>query len=148
MALTSVLTIAGNLVSEPDLKYSADGKPYARITVAVNAREFDRATKEWKDGEAVFWNVTTFGDLAEHVGHSLTKGMRVIVHGVVKSDSWTDKDSGTKRTDKKMIAEDIGASLMFANVSATKAAPSSGGQQNSGPDGWATPGAIGDDTPF
>lgn len=145
MALTTAITIAGNLTADPELKYSQDGKPYARVSVAVNPREFDRQSKEWKDGEAVFWRGTAFGDLAEHIGHSLTKGNRVIVHGTIKADNWVDKDSGTKRSEKSLQIEDIGPSLMFMNAVPSKEVVS---QSTDSGDGWATPGVVGDDTPF
>lgn len=145
MALTTAITIAGNLTADPELKYSQDGKPYARVSVAVNPREFDRQSKEWKDGEAVFWRGTAFGDLAEHIGHSLTKGNRVIVHGTIKADNWVDKDSGTKRSEKSLQIEDIGPSLMFMNAVPSKEVAS---QSTDSGDGWATPGVVGDDTPF
>lgn len=146
MALTTAMTIAGNLTADPELKYGQNGKPYCRVSVAVNPREFDRDSKEWKDGEAVYWRGTAFGDLAEHIGHSLSKGNRVIIHGTVKADNWVDKDSGTKRTDKSLQIEDIGPSLMFMNATPSKSAPSQGADSG---EAWATPGTpVGDDTPF
>lgn len=146
MALTSTITIAGNLTADPELAYSGDGKPYVRVSIAVNNRIFDRQAKEWKDGDPVFWRGTAFGDLAEHIGHSLSKGNRVIAHGSVKADNWVDKDSGVKRTDKTFQIEDIGPSLMYMNATPSKAAPS---QSTDSGDAWATPGtAVGDDTPF
>lgn len=147
MALTTSMTIAGNLTQDPELAYSQAGKPFCRVSIAVNPRQFDQATREWKDGEPVFWRGTVFGDIAEHVAHSLTKGNRVIAHGTVKTDSWTDKDSGTKRTAMTMQIEDIGPSLMYMNATPSKSAPS-GQAQAASQDGWAQPAAVGDDTPF
>lgn len=146
MALTTAITLAGNLTEDPELRESQNGKPFARVSIAVNPREFDREAKEWKDGEAVYWRGTVFGDLAEHVAHSLRKGNRVIVHGVVKSDSWTDKNSGTKRTDKVLQIEDIGPSLMFANAAVGQSLGRSSSVAD--PIGSDPTGAPSDDTPF
>lgn len=141
MALTSTLTLAGNLTADPELRESkSGGKPFVHVSIAVNPREFDRDAKEWKDGEPVFWRGTAFGDMAEHIAHSLRKGQRVIVHGTVKTDSWTDKDSGVKRTEKRIQIEEIGLSLLYTNVEAVRSAPKQDDfQQDAG---------YGDDTPF
>lgn len=147
MALTTAMTIAGNLTADPELRESQNGKPFCRVSIAVNPREFDRDAKEWKDGEPVFWRGTAFGDLAQHIAHSLSKGNRVIVHGVVKTDSWTDKESGVKRTDKSLMIEDIGPSLMFANASVGQS-KGGGNSTRADQDSWATDNAVGDDTPF
>lgn len=141
MALTTALTLSGNLTADPELKYGQNGKPYVRVSVAVNHRERDQQSKEWKDGEPVFWRGTAFGDLAEHIAHSLAKGQRVILHGTVKADNWTDKDSGTKRTEKSIQIEDIGPSLMFMNATPSKSAPSQSADSAEGS-------YNGDDTPF
>lgn len=142
MALTTSLTIAGNLTADPELK-EANGKPWVRLNIAVNPREFDRESKEWKDGEPVYWQATAFGDLAEHVAHSLSKGQRVVVYGTIKARSWTDKDSGTKRTAQSIQIEDIGPSLLYMNAVPSKNAPDSKGAD----DAWSS-GAVSDETPF
>ena len=145
MALTTAMTIAGNLTADPELRESQNGKPFCRVSIAVNPREFDRDAKEWKDGEAVFWPAVAFGDLAQHIAHSLRRGNRVIAHGVVKTDSWTDKDTGTKRTEKSMMLEDIGPSLMFANASVGQSA---GRADSPASDEWASAATSDEDTPF
>jgi single-strand DNA-binding protein len=143
LALTTALTIAGNLTADPELRESQGGKAYVRFTVAANPRQFNRETKEWEDGEAVFQRCVAFGTLAEHVGHSLRKGQRVIAQGTMKAESWTDKDSGTKRTEKILQCEDVGLSLVHSNAEATKSAPRQ--DADSQADTWA---ANDDDTPF
>lgn len=145
MALTTAITIAGNLTADPELRQTKQGKPVVNVSIAVNPREYDQANKEWVDGEPVFWRGSAFGDLAEHIAHSLSKGNRVIAHGTVKASTWTDKDSGTKRTEKEFRIEELGLSLAFTNATATREAPKSEAQSQ---DDWNTPGAFGDDTPF
>lgn len=149
MALVSTLTIGGNLTSDPELRQDRNGKSFVRINIAANPRVRNKQTGEWEDGKAVYMKAVAFGDLAEHVASTLTKGMRVIAHGTLQQDEWEDKDTGTKRTDKSLVMEDCGPSLMFSAF--TKSA---GGRQradsnqSAGGGDWATPGAFGDDTPF
>lgn len=142
--LTHALTLGGNLTADPDLR-EGKGKPWVVVRFAVNPREYDRDSKEWKDGEPVYWEGTAFGDLAEHIAHSLSKGDRVIVHGNVKSRSWNDTNSGTKRTAISIQIEDIGPSLLYSNASASKSAPRKSADTA---DQWSGGAQVDDDTPF
>ena len=51
--------------------------------------------------------VVMFGDLAQEVGHTLHKGQRVAIHGKLRLDSWTDRESGKPRKQHKIIADQI-----------------------------------------
>lgn len=146
MALTTAITIAGNLTYDPELRQTQQGKAVVNITVAVNPRVYDQDTKEWKDGEAVFWKCSAFQNVAEHIAHSLKKGNRVIIHGTVKPNTWTDKTTNLQRTDNIIMIDEIGLSLAWTNVQAVQSAPQ-GQAQTSSDDGWNTTG-FGDDTPF
>lgn len=142
--LTHAISLAGNLTQDPDLR-EGNGKPWVIVRIAVNPREYDREAKEWKDGEPVYWEGTAFGDMAEHIAHSLSRGQRVMVHGNVKSRSWTDKDSQTKRTALSIQIEDIGPSLLYMNATPSKSAPRKSADTA---DQWAGGGQVDDDTPF
>ena len=144
MALTTAITIAGNLTYDPELRQTQQGKAVVNITVAVNPRVYDQDTKEWKDGEAVFWKCSAFQNVAEHIAHSLKKGNRVIIHGTVKPNTWTDKTTNLQRTDNIIMIDEIGLSLAWTNVQAVQSAPQA---QTGSDDGWNTTG-FGDDTPF
>lgn len=149
MALTTSLTIVGNLTNDPELRSTREGKPVVNITMAANPRSFNRDTKEWEDGEPIFYKGVAFGNLAEHIGGSLNKGDRVLAYGTIKTDSWTDKDSGTKRTAHVLQIEEIGASLQFTNVQTVKSAPNSAPAQSQGQsqESWSGSGDF-DNTPF
>lgn len=146
MALTTAITIVGNATYDPDLKQTSQGKPVVNLTVAVNPRTFNRDTNQWEDGEPVFYKASAFGNLAEHIAGSVTKGTRVLVHGTMKDNSWTEKDSGVKRTEKVILIEEIGLSLQFTHAQTVQGAPRGGGQPpvDSQHDSWATQ----DDTPW
>ena len=87
MAGETIITLVGNLTADPELRFTPSGAPVANFTVASTPRTFDRTTSEWKDGEAMFINCSVWRRAAENVAESLTKGMRVIVQGRLKSRS-------------------------------------------------------------
>ncbi|MET9943246.1 single-stranded DNA-binding protein, partial [Streptomyces halstedii] len=97
MAGETVITIVGNLVDDPELKFTPAGHPVAKFRIASTPRTFDRQTNEWKDGESLFLTVTAWRSLAENVAGSLQRGMRVIVQGALKQRSYEDRE-GVKRT--------------------------------------------------
>lgn len=145
MALTSAITIAGNLTYDPELRQTGQGKPVVNITVAVNPRVYDQETKEWKDGEALFYKCSAFQNTAEHIAHSLKKGQRVIVYGTMKPNTWTDKTSGVLKTENIIMIDEIGLSLAWTNVQAVQNAPRGQVADNSGGDGWNV---TGEETPW
>lgn len=148
MALTTAITIAGNVTFDPELRQTREGKAVVNLTVAVNPRSFNRDKNEWEDGEPVFYKASAFANLAEHIAGSIKKGYRVILHGNMKSNSWTDKDSGTKRTENVILIEEIGLSLQFTNAQPVQSAPVRGqATPDQAADAWATGGAN-DPTPW
>jgi len=75
------ITIAGNLVDDPELRFTPAGQPVARFRVASTPRFRDNATGEWKDGDSLFLTCNVWRQAAENVAESLQRGMRVIVSG-------------------------------------------------------------------
>ena len=61
--MVAKLTLVGNLGVEPEVRYSADGKPVVSFRVASNFRKRDADTREWVDATN-WYRVTTFGRLA------------------------------------------------------------------------------------
>jgi single-strand DNA-binding protein len=111
----TVLTIAGNLTADPELRISAGGTSITRLTVASTPRAIDKRTGEWTDGTTLFLRVTAFGALADHAKTSLHKGDRVIVTGNLRARQW-ENDDGTRGSSIELVADDIGAALKFATV--------------------------------
>jgi len=149
MAGETVITVVGNLTSDPELRYTQNGKAVANFSIASTPRTFDRQSNEWKDGEALFLRSSAWGDLGEHCASTLTKGSRVIAQGRLKQRSYETKQ-GEKRTSMELEIDEIGPSLRYATAQVTRAS-SGGGQGGGAPSGgsgsgdaWAsaTPGAA------
>src|SRR5262250_1279046 len=126
------ITIAGNLVDDPELRYTPTGQAVARFRVASTPRTFDRQTNEWKDGESLFLSCSVWRQAAENVAESLQRGMRVIVQGRLKSRSYDDRE-GNKRTVFEIDVDEVGPSLRSATAKVTRAMRS--GPGGSGGDG-------------
>ena len=92
MAGETVITVVGNLTSDPELRYTQNGLAVANFTIASTPRSFDRASNDWKDGDALFLRASVWREFAEHVAGSLTKGSRVIATGRLKQRSYETKE--------------------------------------------------------
>ncbi|MFD8567066.1 single-stranded DNA-binding protein [Streptomyces sp. NPDC059639] len=148
MAGETVITVVGNLVDDPELRFTPSGAAVAKFRVASTPRTFDRQTNEWKDGESLFLTCSVWRQAAENVAESLQRGMRVIVQGRLKQRSYEDRE-GVKRTVYELDVDEVGASLRSATAKVTKTSGGGGrggqggyggggggGQQGGGGGGW------------
>ena len=169
------ITIVGNLVDDPELRFTPAGQPVARFRIASTPRFRDNASGEWKDGDSLFLTCNVWRQAAENVAESLQRGMRVIVNGRLRQRSYETKE-GEKRTVYEVEVDDVGPSLRNASAKVNKVArtggpgggggygggggggggssqggggsrPSGGGQEA---DPWASdsPGGYSDEPPF
>jgi single-strand DNA-binding protein len=145
MAGETVITVVGNLVDDPELRFTPSGAAVAKFRVASTPRTFDRQTNEWKDGESLFLTCSVWRQAAENVAESLQRGMRVIVQGRLKQRSYDDRD-GVKRTVYELDVDEVGASLRSATAKVTKTSGGGGrggqqggygGGQGQGGGGWS-----------
>src|SRR5258707_1019139 len=132
------ITIAGNLVDDPELRFTPAGQPVARFRVASTPRFRDNSTGEWKDGDSLFLTCNVWRQAAGDVAESLTRGMRVIVSGRLRQRSYETKE-GEKRTVYEVEVDDVGPSLRNASAKVNRVARSGagdggygGGQRSSG----------------
>ncbi|MEV5310759.1 single-strand DNA-binding protein [Streptomyces glaucescens] len=130
MAGETVITVIGNLVDDPELRFTPSGAAVAKFRVASTPRTFDRQTNEWKDGESLFLTCSVWRQAAENVAESLQRGMRVIVQGRLKQRSYEDRE-GVKRTVFELDVEEVGPSLRNATAKVTKTS-GRGGQGGQG----------------
>ena len=146
MAGETIITVVGNLTADPELRFTPSGAPVANFTVASTPRTFDRHSGEWKDGDAMFLNCAVWRQPAENVAESLSKGMRVIVQGRLRSRSYETRE-GEKRTVFEVEVEEIGPSLRYATAKVTRTSSGGGnyggGQSSSGGSNWGGGGGGG-----
>src|ERR1700710_844943 len=131
MAGETVITVVGNLTSDPELRYTQNGLAVANFTIASTPRSFDRASNDWKDGEALFLRASVWREFAEHVAGSLTKGSRVIATGRLKQRSYETKE-GEKRTSIELEVVEIGPSRRYAPAHGPRSASSREGAARGG----------------
>jgi single-strand DNA-binding protein len=160
------ITIAGNLVDDPELRFTPSGQPVANFRVASTPRYRDNASGEWKDGDSLFLTCNVWRQAAENVAESLQRGMRVIVSGRLRQRSYETKE-GDRRTVYEVEVDDVGPSLRNASAKVNRATrngsgngqggtagrPASGGgqpQQGGESDPWASDSSGGytDEPPF
>ena len=155
MSGETIITVCGNLVDDPELRFTPSGAAVAKFRLASTPRTFDKQANEWRDGESLFLTCSVWRQAAENVGESLQKGMRVIVQGRLKQRSYEDRE-GVKRTVYELDVEELGPSLRSATAQVTKAGGSGRGKQDAyraasaqssregREDPWATSGAAAD----
>src|SRR5271169_4691769 len=120
------ITIAGNLVDDPELRFTPAGQPVARFRVASTPRFRDNSTGEWKDGDSLFLTCNVWRQAAENVAESLQRGMRVIVSGRLRQRSYETKE-GEKRTVYEIEVDEVGPSLRNASAKVSRSTRSGGG---------------------
>jgi single-strand DNA-binding protein len=136
------ITIIGNLVNDPELRYTPTGQAVATFRVASTPRFMDRATNEWKDGESLFLSCNVWRQAAENVAESLQRGMRVIVSGRLKQRSYETRE-GEKRTVYEIEVDDVGPSLRNASAKVSRSSRASGGGGFGGQSGQGGQGGYG-----
>jgi len=133
--MSNSVTLVGNLVEDPELRFTASGVAMARIRIAVSRRYQDR-DGNWQE-ESSFFGGTVWRDHAENVAESLTKGTRVMLSGRLKQRQW-ETNEGEKRSVVEIDIQEIGPSLRWATASVTRTPRSGdGGSGNYGGGGSA-----------
>jgi single-strand DNA-binding protein len=156
-----IMTIIGNATSDAELRFTPSGAAVAAFTVAVTPRT--KKGDSWVDGDTTFFRCTAWREMAEQVAETVTKGMRLIVHGRFKTREY-EKD-GQKRISVEIEVDEVGPSLRYATAKVNKMQRSggsqpSGGGSSGGDDPWSTSGTskpaqtggfgggFGDEPPF
>jgi single-strand DNA-binding protein len=132
---TNTVTIIGNLVEDPELRFTPSGVAMAKIRVAVNRRWRDK-NNEWQE-ETSFFGGTCWREAAENVAESLQKGARVIIAGSLEQRSWETQD-GDRRSIVELRIDEIGPSLRWATASVTRTAKSGDGNWGGGGGGGSS----------
>lgn len=152
MAGEPLITVVGNLVADPEPRVSQAGKSWVTFRIASTPRVRDRQSGDWADGEPLYLGCRAYGEYADNIASSLTKGMRVLVQGRLTQRSYTD-NQGQQRTSLDLEVEEIGPSLRWASAQVTRGASRGqggfAGGQPAGQPGWGQPAAPrGGDNPW
>jgi single-strand DNA-binding protein len=107
----SPITHHGRLTRDVEIRFSKAGTAIGSTSIAVNERKKDEKGN-WVDGDASFFNVVAFGQMAEMMAETLAKGDLVLATGEEKQRNYETKE-GEKRTSYKMYLNDIGPSLKW-----------------------------------
>jgi single-strand DNA-binding protein len=134
------ITVVGNLVDDPELRFTTSGAAVVKFRVASTPRTFDRTTNEWRDGDALFLSCTAWKQYAENIAESLQCGTRVIVKGSLVQRSYETRE-GEKRTVLELLVDEVGPALRYGIAKFTKTAKSGGGD-------YRTTGVAGPDDPW
>jgi single-strand DNA-binding protein len=156
MAGDTVITVIGNLTSDPELRFTPSGAAVTNFTIASTPRSFDKASGEWKDGEGLFMRCSIWRQAAENAAETLIRGARVIAQGRLVQRSYETKE-GEKRTVVELQVDEVGPSLKYATAKINKVSRGSDGSfasaSSGGPadDPWGSAPAAGsggnDETP-
>ncbi len=152
MAGEPLITVVGNLVADPEPRVSQAGKSWVTFRIASTPRVRDRQSGDWSDGEPLWLGCRAYGEYADNIASSLTKGMRVIVQGRLTQRSYTD-NQGQQRTSLDLEVEEVGPSLRFATASVTRGQSRGqgggfGGGQPSGQSSWGQSQSSQSDNPW
>src|SRR5215469_3054273 len=97
--------LVGNLGKDPEVKFTPNGVPVAKFSLATNERYKDKAG-EWQD-RTEWHNIVAWQRLAEIVGEYVKKGSKIYIEGRLQTSSWEDKQSGEKKYRTEIIASDL-----------------------------------------
>ena len=129
MAADNHTTIVGNLVEDPEVRFTNAGIAVANLRVAVTQRI--QQDGQWRDGDTSFFKVNVWRGQAEHLADSLSKGDRVMVTGRLRQRSW-ETPEGDKRSVTELEAEEVGASLKWATAKVERATARGTGDRTQG----------------
>jgi single-strand DNA-binding protein len=145
----TIVTVVGHVATDPSLRTTSNGAKVTSFRLASTERRYDRGLGDWRDGDTMFYTVTTWRNAAENVARSVHKGQPVLVHGRLRDSSY-DKD-GQRRLVVEIVADSVGHDLSRGVAVFTK---SSGGAEPNvareydeaepGPDGFPL-GPVGSD---
>jgi single-strand DNA-binding protein len=145
MAADNHTTIVGNLVEDPEVRFTNNGIAVTNLRVAVTQRI--QQDGQWRDGDTSFLKVNVWRGQAENLADSLGKGDRVMVTGRLRQRSW-ETPEGEKRSVAEIEADEVGASLKFATAKVERSSQRGNGDRVSARERSAERGDFHDPAPF
>lgn len=118
-------SLSGNLTRDPELRFTASGRPVVNTAVAINERTKNEKTGEWEDSEPEFYDIIIWGQQAENAAEYLSRGDRIVAVGYFQDETYENRD-GEEVTRTRFTAKDIGPSMLFNGAKIIKAQRSNG----------------------
>ena len=155
--MSAPITLVGRLTRDPELRFTGGdaSKAVCSFSMVTAKRQLDKATNEWVEVDTTFWDIAAWSKLAENAAECLMSGDPVIIQGDIRSEEWTDKKTGEKRSKMKVTARKIAIDIMFGGVKRDRNAKGGSGRVTAAPtdDPWSASGSSGwaaqsDDPPF
>jgi single-strand DNA-binding protein len=134
--MSNNVTLIGNLVDDPELRFTPSGVAMAKLRFAVN-RRWRGNDGEWQE-QTSFFNGTVWREQAETVAESLQKGTRIIVSGRLEQRTW-ETPEGENRSVVEVQIDEVGPSLRWATASVNKTQKSGGGDFGGNSGGGGVP---------
>lgn len=131
MAGETSITIIGNIVADPELRFTPSGAAVANFRIASTPRRFNSQTNQWEEGDALFLTCNVWKQMGENAKNTLVKGMRVIVTGILRQRSYETK-TGEQRSVYEVDVDDLGPSLRYATATVDRNPREGGTTERSG----------------
>ena len=97
--------VLGNVTRDPESRSLPSGQQVVNFGLATNRFYTDQAGQKKQDTE--FHNIVAFGKLADTISRYVTKGSLVLIEGRIRTSSWDDKATGTKKYRTEIITEGL-----------------------------------------
>lgn len=140
MSNGNTVTLVGNVIKDPELRFTPSGLATAQFSIAVNRRKLNQQTQDWEESTS-FFDIVCWREMAENASESFSKGTRIIVTGRLEQRTW-ETPEGEKRSRIQVSAEEIGPSLRWATATVTKNERRSGASESVVSGGGGVPSGI------
>ena len=113
----NTVTIVGTVTMDPEMRTTGSGMSVLNVNFAgPKKRRFVDGQWENVDDDPQYFSGVVFGQQAENVEKSISKGMRVIIVGKLNYSSWEDKETGVNRSKVEIIIDEIGPALKWTTT--------------------------------
>lgn len=103
------ITVTGNVVGQPEIRFTQSGKAVASFSVAENHRKKGPGG-DWQDDGATFYRVSVWDALAENATERLSKGDNVIVTGQIRNRPFENRE-GERRDSWEVTADTVAVTI-------------------------------------
>ncbi len=120
MASVNKVILLGNLGDKPEIKYTADGKAIANLSIATSKAWVDKNSGE-KQENTQWHRVVLFGKRAEIAHQYCKKGTKVYIEGELKTNKYQDKDTGKDKYSTQIVVDSFNGSFQMVSGKKSRA---------------------------